>query len=192
MSRPKEYDRSHVLAQAVDVFWSRGLEGTSVSQLVAATGLNTASMYQEFGGKERFYLAALDAAHERIYRPMLQPMRDAPGLAALESYVLTMAHYATLPGYPGCIFLNNLPQKELASPRVLHRVERLVREVHGLVAGSLRAAQRAGEIPADRDVAELTHFVACFIQGLTLYGRNEAHKAALPRIARRLLDSVRQ
>ncbi len=49
MGRPKEYVRDEVLDAATHVFWEKGYEGTSVSDLVEGTGLHRRSMYEEFG-----------------------------------------------------------------------------------------------------------------------------------------------
>lgn len=192
MPREKEYDRETVLRRAVQVFWRNGFTGASMAEVVAATGLNTASMYQEFGGKEQMYCAVLDAAFATVYAPMLEPMRREPGLVALKLYLGKMAEYAAAKDYPGCIYLNNLAGRNVTPVRVLRKVESLCREIHDLIEGSIVAAQRAGEIPADRDPKLLAAYVACFVQGLTFYGRINRHKDTITAVAARVIDSLRQ
>ena len=60
MPRTKEYVREDVLEAATRVFWERGYEGTSVENLVEATGLHRRSMYGEFGDKDGLFLACID------------------------------------------------------------------------------------------------------------------------------------
>jgi TetR/AcrR family transcriptional regulator, transcriptional repressor for nem operon len=59
MSRQRAFDKEHVLEQAMNLFWSRGYEATSVRDLTTATGISSSSMYEFFGDKRALYLAAL-------------------------------------------------------------------------------------------------------------------------------------
>ena len=64
MAGVPKFDRNHVLLQAADVFAARGYEGTSVSQLVAATGLLRGSLYGAFGSKAELFRTAFAYAAE--------------------------------------------------------------------------------------------------------------------------------
>jgi TetR/AcrR family transcriptional regulator, transcriptional repressor for nem operon len=192
MPREKEYDRETVLSKAVRVFWARGLAGTSMAQVVQATGLNTASMYQEFGGKEDFYCAVLDAAYQTVYAPMLEPMEKQPGLVALKLYLGKMAEYAASREYCGCIFLNNLAGRNQVPVSVLRKVDHLVRHIHQLLENCVAAAQAAGDLPAGRDPRAVAAYLGCLVQGLTFYGRTARHKPHLPSVIDQALAGLRQ
>ena len=53
--RPREFDREVALRKAEQVFWQRGYEGTSMSDLVAALGIASARIYAAFGSKENLF-----------------------------------------------------------------------------------------------------------------------------------------
>lgn len=55
MARPREFDEDEVLDKAMLQFWDRGYEGTSTTELLAATGLTNSSLYKAFGSKEGLY-----------------------------------------------------------------------------------------------------------------------------------------
>lgn len=59
MGRPREFDEDTALKKIMDVFWAKGFEGTTLSDLVAATGLKKGSLYAAFGDKRAMYLKAL-------------------------------------------------------------------------------------------------------------------------------------
>ena len=59
MGRPREFNEEEALAKIMDVFWARGFEGATVSDLMAATGLKKGSLYAAFGDKRAMYLKAL-------------------------------------------------------------------------------------------------------------------------------------
>ena len=60
MARPREFDERAVLDAAVQCFWARGYEATSVRDLAQGMGLTSASLYNAFGDKRSLYRRALD------------------------------------------------------------------------------------------------------------------------------------
>lgn len=172
MPREREYDRTDVLQKATEVFWSRGFAAAPVAELVRATGLNTASMYKEFGGKEAFFCAVLEQAWRDDYQVILAPLRENAGLASIERYLGTIAAHAADPEFRGCLFLNNLAAADTTAPRILERVDRFCTDLRQLFVCNLATAQSRGEITADRDPGHLANFLLCFVQGIALFGRS--------------------
>ena len=82
MARPREFDEGVVLDAAVQCFWARGYEATSVKDLIERTGLTAASLYNAYGDKRTMFRIALDYYIEksigvRIRRCETLPPRDA-------------------------------------------------------------------------------------------------------------------
>ncbi|WP_263993360.1 TetR/AcrR family transcriptional regulator, partial [Mycolicibacterium fallax] len=81
MPRPRQFDEAAVIAEARDVFWTRGYASTSLEDLTTATGLGKGSLYGAFGDKRGLFLRALDAfvadALGAIRRDLQDPRRDA-------------------------------------------------------------------------------------------------------------------
>lgn len=59
MPRLEEFNREYAVRQAMDVFWEKGFNGTSMQDLVEATGLNRSSIYNSFGSKLKLYKTTL-------------------------------------------------------------------------------------------------------------------------------------
>jgi TetR/AcrR family transcriptional regulator, transcriptional repressor for nem operon len=55
MGRPREFDEDEALAKIMDVFWEKGFDGASMSDLETATGLRKGSLYAAFGDKRAMY-----------------------------------------------------------------------------------------------------------------------------------------
>ena len=61
MARPREFDRTKALHQAVEAFWEMGYEGTSTATLVERLGIGRSSLYAAFGSKDELYAEAMDS-----------------------------------------------------------------------------------------------------------------------------------
>lgn len=59
MVRPREFDEQQALASALQVFWEKGYEATSISDLTARMGIQRPSLYAAFGDKKELFKAAL-------------------------------------------------------------------------------------------------------------------------------------
>src|SRR3989440_11441871 len=58
--RPRAFDTDRALDRALQVFWRKGYEGATLSDLTKAVGVNRPSLYAAFGGKEALFRKALD------------------------------------------------------------------------------------------------------------------------------------
>src|SRR6478735_11363440 len=63
--RPRAFDLETALEQALQVFWEKGYQGTSLSDLTSAIGINRPSLYAAFGNKEALFRKALDRYVEK-------------------------------------------------------------------------------------------------------------------------------
>ena len=64
--RPRNFDRAQALQKAMEVFWSKGYEGASLTDLTEAMGINSPSLYGAFGSKEGLFREAVE-----LYRCLL-------------------------------------------------------------------------------------------------------------------------
>ncbi len=78
MPRPREFDRDEVLQKALQVFWERGYESTSVQHLVDAMGIGRASLYATFGSKHGLFCAVMDDYERALTQTLIAPL-EGPG-----------------------------------------------------------------------------------------------------------------
>jgi len=183
--------RERILDSAADLFNQRGYWGTSLSDLLAATGLEKGGLYHHFGSKEALALEAFDHAVDRLrvrIRESLAPHREAvPRLhAAIDNYV---AFVERPPVAGGCPLLNTAVESDDTHPALRERAAAAMTELVDDTFGRIltRGVER-GELAADLDVeGTAALFVAAIEGGIMLsklYGDNDYMR----RTARRLHD----
>lgn len=189
MVRHKEYDRHDVLDKAVGLFWRKGFKACSVTNVVQATGLNTASMYKEFGDKDGLFEEALEHYRRHFLSPRLQILIDHPDIKGVESFLENVMKGAVSEDYKGCLMMNHLAQKHTISSQAIKQIGDFCAEMEDLLEAALHNAQSNGEISAGKDPAVLASFIMCCVHGLVLYGRHPDKKDEIPKL-RQLISGV--
>src|SRR5215469_11280107 len=80
MARPREFDSDSALESAMQVFWAKGYEATSLDDLCEATGLSRSSLYGTFGDKHDLLLRSLERYSERGSARIAATLEEAPSL----------------------------------------------------------------------------------------------------------------
>jgi TetR/AcrR family transcriptional regulator, transcriptional repressor for nem operon len=189
MARPREFDVAVALDRAMDLFWRKGYEATSLDELCDVTGLSRSSLYAAFGSKRNLLLQSVDRYVERrapdLAQILTQPIPAREAFAALAAQFIDQIVAGT--GRRGC-FLGNcaaeLPRSDRAAlARVREGLERTQKAFH---AALLRAAAR-GELAADEDLDALARFLTAGFQGLRLVGKVNPNRGVLEDIAKTML-----
>ncbi|EWM18325.1 TetR/AcrR family transcriptional regulator [Kutzneria sp. 744] len=105
MVRHKEFDPDTAVADAMDLFWRRGYEATSVQDLVEHTGVGRRSMYDTFGDKHSLYLRALDR-YLTLAEDGFREKAAADGLSAIRS-LFSLLLESPADDFRGCLFVNS-------------------------------------------------------------------------------------
>ncbi|MER7364212.1 TetR/AcrR family transcriptional regulator [Nonomuraea wenchangensis] len=171
MARSKEFDPEIALEKALELFWERGYEGTSMADLVERLGVARASIYGTFGGKRELYLKALELylARRDVVGPLAQPGPVLPALRAfLDGYV---AECLADELRRGCMVVNTAVEFGSRDPVVSQRVVESWAGLETAVAAALVRARAQGEIPEHKDPYALARFLLVLLQGIRVLGR---------------------
>ncbi|MFZ3495044.1 TetR/AcrR family transcriptional regulator [Streptomyces sp. 5.8] len=194
MARTKEFDPDAALQSALELFWRRGYEATSMADLVEQLGIGRASLYATFGNKRELYLKALDRYNGQrdpgLLRELSQP---GPALPAVRTVVRRFAAESSTDGLRlnGCFVTNTATEFGMHDPAAASRVEASWNHIETLLHSALTRAQAQGELPADRDPRMLARMLLVLMQGMRVVGKasqdpNRARDAAEQALA--LLD----
>jgi AcrR family transcriptional regulator len=172
MARPREFVENDVLDAALEVFWTKGYEGTSVQDLVAATGLGRASLYGAFGDKQALFARTL-ARYRDLTRIEAQMLEDEPSVKkGLERLFKSWLDLTCAKNGPrGCFFLLVGTTCEVNDKDSRAVLNERVQEVEGMIERAVRRGQASGELAKDRDPAAVTRFLLVMLQGLATAAR---------------------
>ena len=179
--RPRSFDDDVALDRALEVFWRQGYEGTAISDLLKAMGINNApSLYNAFGNKEQLFVKVLDRYADGPARYIREAFDQPTARAAVSALLHGAADATTDPDHPrGCITVQGglacSPQAEPA------RDELTARRAAGEAAlrQRLQAARAGGEIPVDADADGLARYFTAVYQGIAVQAGGGATREQL-------------
>jgi AcrR family transcriptional regulator len=184
IGRPREFDVDEALDRALMVFWAKGYEGTSLSDLTEAMGITRPSLYAAFGNKEALFRKAFDryvASRADFWNTAL----NAPtSREVVERLLRGTADLMTGKDNPhGCLTV----QGALACGEDADciRQELVARRAEGEAALRQRfeRAVADGDLPADSNPADLARYIATVSQGMAVQAAGGASRKELRRIA---------
>jgi TetR/AcrR family transcriptional repressor of nem operon len=174
VARTKEFDPDAALQAALELFWRRGYEATSMSDLVEHLGIGRASIYATFGNKHELYLKALDRYDRAGLAPMVRELsRPGPALPAVRAVVRRYTTEATNEQLRlrGCLVTNTAAELAPHDPAATRLVERNWDQLEAVLHSTLVRAQAQGELSADRDPLTLARMLLVLLQGLRVVGK---------------------
>lgn len=143
----KRFDRETVLETAMAAFWAHGFEATSVADLVAATGVNRASLYDTYGDKRSLFLAALGTYADRHRRALAEFAATLAPRAALRAPFEALVAQAEggSPG-SGCFLTNSALERAAHDPEVRRIVADAQAATEAFFARTIAAAGAAADV----------------------------------------------
>ncbi|MGK5731553.1 TetR/AcrR family transcriptional regulator [Streptomyces sp. URMC 124] len=181
MARTKEFDPDAALQSAVELFWRRGYEATSMADLVAHLGIARASLYATFGSKHELYLKALQCYSEQHSPRVAEELsRPGPALPAVRGLVTRFADEAADDELRrGCFVTNTAVELAPHDPAAARGVEESWLALEAALTAALTRAREQGELPAGRDPAALARMLLVLMQGMRVVGKAVPGRARL-------------
>jgi AcrR family transcriptional regulator len=183
VGRPREFDMEEALSAALKVFWRKGYDAASLTDLTEAMGITRPSLYCAFGNKEALFKKALDL-YEREKQSFFDRALDAPtAFEAVERILLGGLELHTDPDTPGCMSVNSvLSCHGVASEAVRQELIARKLDVEARLRERLERARAQGDLPPDCDPASLAVFVLTVGQGIALQAGTGVKRETLRRV----------
>lgn len=149
----KSFDESEALLDAMAVFWKKGYEGTSISDLIDATGINRGSLYNAFGGKRQIFCEALkkyDRENRRAWLAELEAL-DEPKRALTVFFDELVTEASDDKEKKGCFLINTAVEFDTHDQDTRAVIKAGLKELEGFFRRCIEVGQARQEIPTHLD-----------------------------------------
>jgi AcrR family transcriptional regulator len=180
--RPRTFDPDTALRRALDVFWERGYEGTSLSDLARAMGIASASIYACFGSKEDLFRKVMALYGTTSGEPPRRALRERPtARAAIEAMLRATAEQVTRPDAPHyCMLILAAPTGAVENHAVREFLAGIRRDMHTEIKDRLARGVAEGDLAAPpAGVDAIARYYTTVVQGLSIQARDGATRAEL-------------
>jgi AcrR family transcriptional regulator len=178
--RPREFDVDEALAAALRVFWTKGYEAASLTDLTVAMGITRPSLYAAFGNKEALFRKALDL-YEREKLAYVGEALQAPTSRAVAERLLrgALAMQTSECEPKGCMRILSLVTcgREAESIRADLMARRLSSQ--RALCERMERAKQEGDLPTGTDVDGLCAYLGAIMQGMAIQAGGGASKEQL-------------
>ena len=181
--RPREFCVDQALAAALRVFWSKGYEGASLTDLTDAMGITRPSLYAAFGNKEALFRKALDLyEHEKL--AYMQQALEAPTARQVAERLLrgALANQTSCDEPKGCLGVISSVACGVEAESIRTEVIARRQSSHRALTARFERAKSEGDLPADADPAGLTSYLTAILQGMAVQAGAGATREELERL----------
>ena len=145
VGRPREFDEDAALEAAMEAFWAKGYEATSMADLCACTGLHKGSLYQAFGDKHALFMSALKHYADTEFRDVAEEaFRSESPLENIRAAVRKICDMAA--HEKGCLMINSVVELAPHDDAVKAAVQGFAKQRLDAMTHLIAQAQKLGEI----------------------------------------------
>lgn len=180
--RPRGFDREEALRQALQVFWLRGYESATLTDLQAAMGgISAPSFYAAFGSKEKLFREAVGLYRTTVGGAMMRALTEQPtARASIEAMLRVAADSFCSPDSPrGCLLVLGTMNCTRASRTVQEHLRSIRLQAPKQIKRRLERGVVECDLPAGVDVRALASFYTTFLHGLSIQARDGASRKSL-------------
>ncbi len=165
---------------AIQCFWSRGYEATSVRDLVASTGITSASLYNAFGDKRALYQRALDQYVEESIAGRIRRCEALPPRQAISAFFDEILKRSLGdPQHKGCMLVNAALDVAPHDPDFQELVAEVLLRIEAFFLGCIEAGQADGTITRSLPAASLAQHLLGVLMGVRVLARVRPERTLL-------------
>jgi TetR/AcrR family transcriptional regulator, transcriptional repressor for nem operon len=197
MPRPREFDETAALEAAIECFWRRGYEATSLRDLTASMGLTAPSLYNAFGDKEELFARALDRYLDRTTRDRLRRLEASlkPKEALHRFFAEIVEHSIKDRQRKGCFLVNSALEVAPHHAECRAVIAEQFGEIEAFFKRCILAAQADKTAPFDVVAADVARMLLGVLLGVRVLARTKPDRDLLEGVVRpalALLDEPRR
>jgi TetR/AcrR family transcriptional repressor of nem operon len=194
MPRPRKFNETAALEAALNCFWQRGYEATSVRDLAASMGLSAPSLYNAFGDKQALFARTLERYLDCTTRDRLRRYETAlpPKEAILQFFAEIIDHSINDRKRKGCFLVNSALEVAPHQSELGAVIVEQFAEIEAFFKRCILRAQADGSTPCGIDASDTARLLLGVLLGIRVLARSAPNRTLLEGMARpalALLDS---
>lgn len=181
LGRPLEFDPDKAVDIAMEVFWCRGYETTSMTDLLDAMDLSKSSFYQTFGNKQQIFERCLKRYVDTLSTNMEKELNASrSGRSFIENMLDTIASTAEQEeGAKGCLMVNSANEFGQKDSVIATSLEDGLQLFTKVFIKAVKRAQSEGGISAGADPHVIVNYLHVSISGLRTMIKTGADKKSI-------------
>jgi TetR/AcrR family transcriptional repressor of nem operon len=186
MARPREFDEVTALEAAMECFWQRGYEATSVRDLADRMRISAPSLYNAYGDKHALYARALEHYLDQSARALIKQFEESlpPKQAVRRFLEEIIKHSVNDPKRRGCFLINSALEVAPHDRELRAFVADRFTEIEAFFYRSIKKAQVEGTVPRNRAAKDLARLLLGVLLGIRILARSKPERALLEGVAR--------
>lgn len=165
------------------LFWKHGFDGTSYTDLTAATGMSKPTIYATFGDKVALFRKAVVAYAEETTATFVEALQQPTARQAVEACMrLARGLNAQTDEPKVCFLVQGALTGSADTQELRNEIHVLQRHATQLLKKRLDQGKQDGELPAAVDTAVLAEYVSSVVAGLSVQAANGASIAHLNQV----------
>jgi AcrR family transcriptional regulator len=191
MGRPRSFDIDRALDRALQVFWRKGYEGTSVSDLTKAVGVNRPSLYAAFGDKEALFRKALNRYLNGPAAYTQEALKEPRARGVVERLLRGAADLNSAPRNPGgCLTVQGALACGEAAESVRQELAAYRAAGEAALRRRFRRAKSEGDLSATVTPTDLARYVATIVYGMAVQAAGGASRDQLQHVVEMALRTL--
>jgi TetR/AcrR family transcriptional repressor of nem operon len=176
---PKPNVREKIVDAALDLFQTRGYNGSGVNDIVQTAGVPKGSFYNHFASKEALGLETIARYWQDADAESLRDV-SVPPLVRIRQHFETLAERFGAGGYSrGCLLGNFGAEMAEANPNIRQALSQTLAAWTDALAQVLREARAEGLLPPDKDVDKFARFLIDAWEGCLIRGKVTKNRSAV-------------
>lgn len=181
--RPRAFDIEKALETAMNLFWKQGYEGTSLSDLTEAMGINRPSLYAAFGNKESLFRKVVDRYGSGPGGHVSSALAEPTAKKVAEAMIRGSVKLLGNPDHPrGCLMVHGALACSQESSEIQQEMSAKRQAAEEGLRRRFEKAQQEGDLAPQANPADLARFVQAVTQGMAVLAADGASEEELERV----------
>lgn len=184
--------RVNIVRQAATLFNQKGYAGSSIADIMQATGLKKGGIYNHFKSKDELAIAAFDYAVSLMSQQMWNAVKTKRNaIARLQALISSYLVYIESPPIAGgCPILNTAIEADDTNSPLRDHVLTAIDSWRSLIIRIIQKGIKKGEIPATVEPETVATIIICNIEGAIMMSQLEKNPVHLERAIAHLQNYI--